>query len=73
MKNNKKFIELMAELENIVSDLEKDDLDIEDGLLKFEQGLKLFRLCQDKLNNIEAKTKVLKEENEEFFLDNLEE
>ncbi|MDD2370645.1 MAG: exodeoxyribonuclease VII small subunit [Firmicutes bacterium] len=72
MGNNKKFIELMSELENIVSDLEKDDLDIEEGLVKFEQGLKLFRLCQEKLNNIEAKTKVLKEENGEFFLSDLE-
>ncbi len=72
MGNNKKFIELMSELENIVSELEKDDLDIEEGLIKFEKGLKLFRLCQEKLNNIEAKTKVLKEENGEFFLSDLE-
>ena len=73
MEKNKKFIDMMNELEKIVTDLEKDDLDIEEGLVKFEQGLKLFRLCQEKLNNIEAKTKVLKEENGEFFLSDLEE
>lgn len=72
MENDKKFIELLAELEKIVSDLEKDDLDIEDGLVKFEQGIKLFRICQEKLNSVEAKTKVLKEENGEFFLKDLE-
>lgn len=73
MENNKKFIDMMTELEKIVGELEKDDLDIEEGLEKFEQGLKLFRQCQEKLNNIEAKTKVLKEENGEFFLSDLEE
>jgi len=72
MEKDKKFIDMMTELEKIVSDLEKDDLDIEDGLVKFEQGLKLFRQCQEKLNNIEAKTKVLKEENGEFFLTDME-
>lgn len=72
MEENRKFIDMMTELEKIVGELEKDDLDIEEGLVKFEQGLKLFRLCQEKLNSIEAKTKVLKEENGEFFLTDME-
>lgn len=72
MEENKKFIDMMTELEKIVGELEQDDLDIEEGLVKFEQGLKLFRQCQEKLNNIEAKTKVLKEENGEFFITDME-
>lgn len=72
MSNEKSFMDLMTELETIVTNLENEDLDIEKALGEFETGVKLFRQCQEKLSSIEAKTKILKEENGEFLLQDME-
>ena len=68
MATEENFSELLKELETIVDRLTKEDVDLEEGLKEFEKGLKIFTKCQKKLTEIEAKTKVLMEENGEFFL-----
>lgn len=65
-------MELMAELEAIVSDLEKEDLDIEKALEEFESGVRIFRECQEKLKGIEAKTKILREVGGEYLVSEME-
>ena len=72
MSEEKSFMELMAELEAIVADLEKEDLDIEKALEEFEAGVAIFRKCQEKLSGIEAKTRILKEANGEYLVSDME-
>ena len=71
-----KFEKAMTRLENIVEELERGDLNIEKSLEIFEEGIKMSRVCSNKLNEAEAKieklTKGKKDEivTELFPLDN---
>lgn len=50
------FGEALAELEQIVRALESGQLELEDGLSRYERGVALLRACQQKL--AEAKQRV---------------
>ena len=54
-----KFEKAMTRLENIVEELERGDLDIDKSLEIFEEGIKMSRLCSNKLNEAEAKIEKL--------------
>ena len=54
-----KFEKAMSELEKIVEELERGDLDIDKSLEMFEKGIKMSRLCSKKLNEAEAKIEKL--------------
>lgn len=69
----KSFLELMKDLETAVSNLEKEDLDLEGALEEFKKGINIFKECQKRLKEVEEKTKVLIEENEELLVKGLEE
>ena len=54
----------LKELERIVRRLEEGDLALEDSLKLFEDGVKLSRECQERLNQAERRIEVLlKDEN----------
>jgi len=54
----------LKELEKIVRRLEEGDLQLEDSLKLFEDGVKLSRECQERLNQAERRIEVLlKDEN----------
>ena len=53
------FEESLAELEDIVSKLESGDLQLEQSLELFEQGVRLSRECQERLNEAERRIEVL--------------
>ncbi|MGB4441515.1 MAG: exodeoxyribonuclease VII small subunit [Coriobacteriia bacterium] len=50
------FGEALAELEQIVRALESGQIELEDGLARYERGVALLRACQAKL--AEAKQRV---------------
>ena len=54
-----KFEKAMSQLEKIVEELERGDLDIDKSLEIFEEGIKMSRLCSKKLNEAEAKIEKL--------------
>lgn len=54
-----KFEEALEKLENIVTALEAGDLPLEESLAKYEDGIKLVRLCQKKLNEARKKIEIL--------------
>ena len=60
------FEKSLQELEDIVSQMEKGDLSLEDSLEHFERGIKLSRECQQALRNAEQKISVLSKENDEW-------
>ncbi|WP_294579193.1 exodeoxyribonuclease VII small subunit [uncultured Thomasclavelia sp.] len=49
------FEEAMKKLEEIVSALENNQISLEKSVDLFQEGIKLSKLCNDKLNNIEDK------------------
>ncbi len=55
----KKFETAMARLEEIVTELEKGDIPLEQSLRLFEEGVKLARICQARLQEAERKVEVL--------------
>ena len=54
------FAEAFAELETITEWFETGDIDLDEGLKKFERGLELAQLCKAKLAEVEVKVVELK-------------
>ena len=62
------FEKSMEELENILSQLEKGELPLEESLTLFEKGVKIFKECQDTLEKAQAKiTKLMQDGSKEKF------
>ncbi len=55
----KTFETSMRELEEVVGKLENGDITLDDSLKLFEQGIKLAKACQKKLDEAEKKVKIL--------------
>ncbi len=49
----------LADLENLVAELESGDLPLEKAMQKFEDGIKLTRGCQGALKDAEQKVEIL--------------
>ncbi|HVF89704.1 MAG TPA: exodeoxyribonuclease VII small subunit [Blastocatellia bacterium] len=59
MKTEKSFEASLKELEQIVDQLEAGDLSLERSLDLFEQGVRLSRECQKRLDDAERKVEIL--------------
>jgi exodeoxyribonuclease VII small subunit len=55
----KKFEAALARLEEIVKELEAGDLPLEQSLKLFEEGIKLSRLCNKRLEDAERRVEIL--------------
>ena len=62
----------ITKLNEIVKDMEKGDLSLDESLKKFEEGINLIRECQLVLQDAEKKVKILTEKNREPHLENFE-
>ena len=62
MEENKKFEELLTELESIVKELEGGNLSLEDSIEKYKKGMELSNLCKRLLE--QAKEVVVKQMDE---------
>lgn len=59
---DKKFEELMNELENIIKELEAGNTDLESSIKKYTEAMQIVKVCNDKLANAtDAVNKILKE------------
>ena len=58
----KTFEQSMKQLEQIVQDLESGDLPLEKAIKKFEEAIKLSKLCAKKLDETEKKISILLED-----------
>ena len=54
-----KFEEAIADLAQVVEQLESGDLSLEDSLAAFEKGVGLVRYCNQKLSEVEKKVELL--------------
>jgi len=55
----KKFEAALARLEEIVKELETGDLPLEQSLKLYEEGIKLSRLCNKRLEDAERRVEIL--------------
>ena len=69
---SKSFEEQIEELESIVDELEKGELSLEDSVMKFEQGIKIAKECNNTLEEAEKKITILVNENGEMSEENFE-
>ena len=60
----KSFEENLERLKELVRMLQSGELTLDDSLKVFEEGIKLSKVLEDKLNNIEAQAVKLFENNE---------
>lgn len=61
------FEKALQKLEKLVGELEAGDLSLDDSLKKYEEGIKLARMCQQKLDKAKQKIELLiKEESGKF-------
>jgi len=60
---NKKFEELMTELETIIKELETGEVDLESSIEKYTEAMKIVKLCGEKLDvATESVNKILNED-----------
>jgi exodeoxyribonuclease VII small subunit len=64
-KTTTNFSQAFVELEEITEWFEKGEVDLDEGLKKFERGLELAKVCKGKLSEVENKIKELKKKFEE--------
>lgn len=61
----KKFEEKMQELESIVNELEKGEIDLDTSIEKYTEAMKLVKECDQELKNVEQEiSKIVLENNE---------
>jgi exodeoxyribonuclease VII small subunit len=58
------FESAMKRLESIVHELESGDLTLDEALKKFQEGVKLSKLCSNKLDETEKKVSILLKDEE---------
>ena len=59
MEDKINFEESMKKLEEIATELEKGDLDLDTSVAKFEEGMKISKQCSEVLEQAEKKITML--------------
>lgn len=53
--------DLFAELESITSQLETEDLSLEEAFLRYRKGMELLKECNDAIDTVEKELQILEE------------
>jgi exodeoxyribonuclease VII small subunit len=66
------FEEALKRIEQILKQLENRDLDLEEAISLYEEGLRLIYFCEEKLKNARTRIEVILKDRESFKLETLE-
>ena len=66
------FEENIEQLEKVVQELEKGDLNLDDSIKKFEEGMNLSKKCNEILEEAEKKITVLIKKDDKIEEENFE-
>lgn len=69
-KKELNFEELIDKLENITNRLEKEQLSLDDSVKLFEEGIKISKECNAKLEDAEKRITILINDNDELKEEN---
>lgn len=73
MPKKETFEELMSKLEGITEKLENNNLTLDESVTLFEEGMKISKKCNSKLEEAEKKITMLVNENGEIKEENFSE
>jgi len=62
------YEEAVKELEKILSELEKGELNIDDAIKLFEKSVELSKLCFEKIKTTEGKVEIIRKELDEIVV-----
>lgn len=51
-------------IEKLIETLEQDEISLEDSFKAYQEGMKLIKICNDKINKVEKQVLVLNENGE---------
>ena len=66
MQEELNFEEAMKRLEEIATELEKNDIDLDSSVTKFEEGMKLSKQCNKMLEDAEKRISILIKDGDSF-------
>lgn len=69
-KEETSFEENLKNLETIIEELENGNLNLEDSVKKFEEGIKISKNCNELLENAEKKINILVNKNGDYKEEN---
>lgn len=69
-KNEENFEDLIVKLEEITDKLENDKLSLDESVKLFEEGMKISKECNEKLEDAEKRITVLLKVNDEIKEEN---
>lgn len=69
-KSDNDFEELMQKLEDITTKLETDKLSLDESVKLFEEGMKISKECNEKLEDAEKRITILLKTNDEIKEEN---
>lgn len=71
-QKNENFEEAIKKLEDIVSELEKGNLNLDESVKKFEEGVNISKQCNEILQTAEKRISILLEKNGEIIEEEFE-
>ena len=69
---NLSFEESLKKLQNIVDQLDSGEIDLEKSVELYENGMKLKKICEEKLKKVELQIKKIKIENNKVVKEDFE-
>jgi len=72
-KKSKAFEDYIEDLNKIVKKMESNDMNLEDMIKSYEDGMKLINTCSNELVEVEKRVKVLIEKNNKIIEKDIEE
>lgn len=72
-KKSKAFEDYIEDLNKIVKKMESDNMNLEDMIKSYEDGMKLINICSNELVEVEERVKVLIEKNNKIIEKDIEE
>ena len=72
-KKNRAFEDYIKNLNEIVKKMESDDMNLEDMIDSYENGMNLINICSSELNKIEKRVKILIQKNNKIIQQDMEE
>ena len=67
-QKEKSFEDALKRLEDVLESLEHGNLNLEESVRAFEEGVKLVRFCHDKLDEVERRVELLLKDEAGRFL-----
>lgn len=69
-KEDLSFEELVTKLEDVTNKLEKDNLNLDESIKLFEEGMKISKKCNEKLEEAEKKITILLQDDDKIKEEN---